>query len=194
VSISHIPAGVFAVRAKSATVTYPNIPGVAPVSQATTARAVDVLYYETRILHRSGVIDELWINVTTLAAGGVARLGVCACGDDEQPLGSAIYTSAELSTASTGPKGESGLGIRVSAGLYLFVARFGVVGPTLRAIRGSLPGGSIDPAFTSGIVTAHTKASAYAAAFPSPMTPWDTAPAGTTPFENTVFCTLSSVT
>ncbi len=192
---SHIPSGVFSGRAKSASTTYPNLPGISVVTIAPVARAIDTLYYEPMILDTRSTLDELWLEVTTLAAAGVARMGIVAADANWQPLGSAIVTSGEIDTSTTGIKKATALAIPLSAGRYLRLVRFGVVGPTVRIHRGSIRGAPFVTGMgASGSVITLTKAEAYAATFSAPVTPWDTATGGSTPFENTVLCVLSEVT
>lgn len=192
---SHIRSGVFTGRAKSATTTYPTIPGVSVVTITPIARVIDTIYYEPMIMHTYGVLDELWCEVTTLAASGVARLGLVAADANWQPIGSPIVTSGELDTSSTGIKKATGLATPLSAGCYLRLARYGVAGPSMRVARGSVPGAPfITTLGASASVVQFTKAEAYAATFPSPVPQWDSHVAAATPFENTVFCVLSEAT
>lgn len=143
----------------------------------TAAVAVGTLYAMSVPFARSSVIDGLGINVTTLAALGVAKIGVYEA--TNEGLAGNLYpatylgASAELDTSSTGAKTSTGLSIRVKRdSLVWFVAWFGTAAPVVASpnlldvypIGGQGAGGGTSWQFGWNV------AEAYDGTFPDPFT------------------------
>lgn len=189
-------SGPPAARAKSSGGTvYPNVPGVSHFTIAPVARAVDRIYYEPRLLPTGAVLNELWLEVSTLAASGVARIAVYAADGDWQPAGNPLVTSSALDTSATGIKKATGLDLTLLAGRYVTAVRYGTAGPSVVAFRGSVPGFGFGTSLgASACITTVYKSEAYAATFASPGTKWDTVTNASSPFENTALWVLSEIT
>lgn len=97
------------------------------------APVVDFIY-AVPVPLASGVINRLGVEVVTLAASGVARLGIYkAISPRNIYPGNLVVDSGEISTATTGVKKITGLSARVYDGLHWLAIITGVAQCAIRS-------------------------------------------------------------
>jgi hypothetical protein len=98
-----------------------------------------------------------------------------------------------LDTTTTGVKKITGLAAELPAGRYVTALRCGVAMPSLRAIRGSVPGGPLNPVLGTNSMAVYLTAAAAYGEWAADGPNWTAYQVGITPLEYMVFTVLSAV-
>lgn len=102
-------------------------------AHSTLLPLVDTLYAYPVPLD-GGILDTIYCEVTTLAAG-VARVGIFANKTDGSLYpGALVLDSGEFDVSSTGVKSTGSLAVAIPAGLYWFSFTCGTAAPTMRSL------------------------------------------------------------
>ena len=150
--------------------------GMAGSSQALTtgAPAIDVLWAIPFISRRGGTMDQIAVNVTTLAAGGLAKLAIYNnTSDTVMYPGTLLVATAEFVTSTTGVKATTINQALTSNTIYWAVYWTGILAATIRA-PGVVNMGFGPLGFTNALGTAPSwgvqPALTYTTSFPNTFT------------------------
>lgn len=181
----NVPEG----RPRDATTTYLTIPGVDGLSlSGTFGIAANTLYHECIYVSTNITVDQILIEVTTLAAGASARLGIYTADRDWQPV-SLVLDAGTVSVASIGVKSIA-INQVLPAGKYLLVM-VSDGAPSLRRWAGSQRySGWLTTLGAAGWISLLTRAFTYAT-LPDPPSDWDTATGGSIPLSHFIFLRVS---
>jgi len=115
----------------------PMVPGFVSVSLTTQAFNGNSFQAFPIVLDRARTLDEVWIEVTTLAASGTAKVAIYAADDDLQPttLVLNVTSGGALDVSTTGVKKVTGINTSISAGTYIVSIAVNN-GGTYRALAG----------------------------------------------------------
>lgn len=192
---SSSPIGSYGGRAKTAATNFPTIPGVSSIAITVQTHATGITYYERMYVENdAAVLDELWIEVTVLAASGKARLAVFNADVNWQPTSLVVGPATELDTNTTGVKKLTGLATSLPRGRYLKAMRFNVAAPELRVARGSpaIAGTSFGTSLGNNFVSQMRVTEAYGT-WAANGTDWDTGGLTGSGELHGIFCVLSAV-
>ena len=160
-------------RAKSASVTFPVIPGVVVNAMSDIALTTNVARYNPIIIREACTLTEMWVAVSTLASSSHVTLALYNASVDWQPGTLVSGASGEIDSSSTGLKKITGLSISLSRGNYLTRVHSDS-NPTLRTARGHPAVGAIigTSTGTSQQLSGLTETITYTSTPESPGTAW----------------------
>lgn len=147
--------GVARGRIKVGSTTYWSLPGVVPIGATGTGALVANRLYAMPILLESAVtLTDIGCEVTTGAAGGLVRCGLCTADPDWAPGALVSGTdAAEYDGSTAGEKVSTGLSIALAAGRYYLLILANTSPPTVRLVRGVLPGLLFQAAWSGNVYT-----------------------------------------
>lgn len=143
--------------------------GMNAVAPLTGGRPIDELQATPFLSGRGGKLDTIAIEVTTLAALGVGRIGVYSSVSNDNFYPDALLAdSGEFSTATTGVKSAT-VNVELEPNrIYWLAVVFGVAAPVLRVPASNAMANPLGHPATLGGNTSRRMVSGYAyAAFPS---------------------------
>lgn len=168
----YLPPGATKVppgRIKVGATTYYALPGVVPIGNTGTGALVaNRLQYMPIILAEPVTLTDIAFEVTAGVASSLVRCGIYTADTDWVPTSLVSGTdAAEYDCSTNGEKGTSGLSIVLAAGRYYLSILSNVNPPTVRLIRGVLPGLLFQSAWSANVYTANLFASQTYGALPS---------------------------
>lgn len=173
--------------AKTGTV-YLSIPGAEPSGTTVLAIAVNTLYHEPIYVATQITLDQLVIEVTTLAAGAI-RLGIYTADTDWQPV-ALVLDAGTVDTSTTGVKTIS-INQVLAAGRYLLVL-VGNATPSIRFIRGGSRFTGLNNALGTGPCIFRLTRSFTYSTLPATPSDWTDIVTGAAPFSHFVFVRIST--
>jgi hypothetical protein len=168
---------------------YIGVPGVEFSTISTLALIANRDYYFPMYCTSKIVLSDLLAEVTTLGAGGKARLGIYNADTDWQPT-TLIIDAGEIDTSATGIKTAS-IDITLPPGRYLLAIN-AKVAATFRVLRGGTIYQNLNPVLSANAFFSGAYGSRAYGAFPAAGTLWSTGTTGTTHFSYVVFVKISS--
>lgn len=181
-------------RAKQGATTYYGIPGqgFSTITTGGVANGPDTDYYQPFVVQTPVVIDQLAVEVATLASGKNIRFGLYTATTDWQPTGGPLADSGDVSVTTTGAKTYTpATPIYLPRGRYLSVHNNNDDGFLLamRVFR-SPHFASLPTALGANMHASFFIGRAYAA-FPSPGTAWTSVTTGSAGREHVVVFRMS---
>lgn len=170
-------------RPKQGSTAYYSIPGVIGVNdQSTTAVTSGTDTYWPMYVRTPIVVDQLAFEVTTLAAGQNARVGLYRADRDWQPISAPLADSGSISLATTGVKTYTpGTAIFLQRGRYLSVINYDGGSPAFRGAPGAVEFFANDTLGAGSLYLRNYTVTRAYAAFPTPGTAWTTITNGASP-------------
>ena len=140
-------------------------PGVVPIGTSAAGLGANTLRFGPIYVATSIVLDQLVCEVMTAASAGItARMGIYTA-DSDWATGTLVVDGGTVAADSTGVKTAT-INTTLSAGRYYF-AIFSDGTPTLRVLRGVLPGFGLSSSFSASPILNSTLKSATYGAMPS---------------------------
>lgn len=108
-------------------------------TQGTSAIAVDTLRAVPFIVKRTGILNRIGINVTAVAAGGTARVGVYSSDPNREYYPAALLVDSGVIDVSAGVFKSVAINLAVKAGDVLWLVYVvGVLAPTITTVGGNV--------------------------------------------------------